>query len=159
MRTNILNFTAFMLILAGIVYSCRKAEVNGNVNSVNITLMETFDPSSRTLQLKCLTARNYAYGCYPILFEYNQRSNNINIIFKGVREDIPEGMSCPAMEGPASAFINLGYLNNGTYRLNLSSGSVRRSGELIVSPNGYRIKFPNNPNFRFTNTSLTRTQD
>ena len=155
MKTKVLNFTAFMLILVVYSTSCSK-QGQGNISpidsAINIRMVETFDKSPRTVQLYCSTTKIYPCCNYSINVEHRQSSNVIDISFKNVIEHD----FCLTALGPASAVIDLGALSNGTYRLNLNIGSVRRTGELVVTSDSYKVNIANNKAFRFTNTPLNR---
>ena len=157
MTTKINKLAAILLISAGILSSCDKLWFNDNSDvavdsEINIRLVETFDVSPRTLQLHTSTTRQYSSGSNPIVFELCRKfPDDINVSFKGVALT---GMTGDI--GPARAIIDLGVLNNGTYRLNLNNGNVKRTGELIVSSDSYKVKFSNNSTFRFTNVPLNR---
>ena len=153
MNTNILNITAFLMILAGSLLSCNKQgeeNISRIDSKINIRMVETITASPRTLQFYCVTTRNYPCYNYPIYVESLQSSNIIDISFKGVIEND----LCFTAIGPATAVIDLGALSNGKYRLNLSNGKVKRSGELIVSSDGYTVNFGKNSGISFSNTPL-----
>ena len=120
-------------------------------SKINIRMVEIFDKSPRTLQLHCSTTKMYSSGSNPIYMVSQQSSNNIDISFKGV---LPIGMTADI--GPAKATINLGALNTGTYNLNLYNGDIKHTGELVVSSDSYKINFPENSDFHFTNTPLNK---
>jgi len=154
MKTNIINLTAFLLILVGSFSSCRKQErriISAIDSEVNIRMVETLD-SPRKVQFYCSTTKTYPCCNYPIYVVSRKSSNNIDISFKGVVEtDI-----CLTALGTASAIIDLGALSNGTYRLNLQNENVKHTGELFVSSESYKIILPDNPDFLFTNTPLNK---
>ena len=66
---------------------------------------------------------------------------------------------CLTMFGPATAYVDLGTLFDGTYRLNLYNGDAMRSGELVVSSENYKINIINDSIFYFGNTSLIRYEE
>ena len=152
MKTNILNLTAFLLILSGCFSACSKGEY-GNVDSeINIRMVEIYDKSPRTFHLHCFTEKIYPCVNYPIIVVSQQSSNNIDISFK----EVIETNLCATALGPATAYIDLGALSNGTYNLNLHNGVMKQTGKLVVSSDNYKVDFGNNPAFRFTNTILNR---
>ena len=129
-------------------------ESDVNVDSkINIRLVEIYDKSPRTLQLRFATEKMYPCANYPIIVSSQQLSNNIDISFKGVVNNI--GICLTAI-GPATATINLGALSNGTYNLNFYNGNVKHTGKLIISSDSYAINFANNELFNFTNAPLNR---
>jgi len=155
MKVNSLNLTIFFLILAGSFSSCNKQEQR-NISlidsEINLRMVETFDVSPRTLQFHCSTTKTYPCCNYPIYAVNRQTSNIIDISFEGVIEtDI-----CATALGPATAIIDLGTLSNGTYRLNLQNGKYKRTGEIIVSSDSYKVNFSSNSAFCFTNTPLNK---
>ena len=155
MKTKVLKFAAFILILAGSFFSCNK-QGQGSISSIdsviNIRMVETFNISPRTVQFYCSTSKTYPCCNYSINVEHQRLSNVIDISFKNIIEhDI-----CLTALGTATAVIDLGALSNGTYRLNFHNGNVRHIGELIVTSERYKINISDNPAFRFTNTPLNR---
>jgi hypothetical protein len=151
MNTNVFKITTIALTLAIATIGCDKAtETNGEIDSeINITMMEH---SSGTLQLYFSTTKIYPCCNYPIDLSWKKSSNTIDISFKGVIETD----FCLTALGPATATIDLGTLSNGTYQLSFFNGSVKHSGELIVSSDSYKINFVNNSNFHFTNMPLNK---
>ena len=158
MKTIFLNFLAFLLILS----SCSKKgeidfdSVDVNVDSkINIRMVEIYDKSPRTFQFQCFTEKIYPCVNYPIIVVSQQSSSSIDISFKGViATDF-----CLASLGPASASIDLGALNIGTYNLTLHNGLFRQTGKLVVSSERYDVDFGNNPAFCFTNSILNRISE
>ncbi|MCL2413603.1 MAG: hypothetical protein FWC98_05660 [Bacteroidales bacterium] len=153
---NLLKTTALsaiLLMFAGVLTSCEEIGKGYVDSEINIRLVETYHTSPRTLQFFCYTTKIYPCINFPIMLELNQESNNINVVFKGVPEDI--GICLTAI-GPATTLINLGSLNIGTHRLQFQNGNTIHTGELIVTTDSYKINFPNNPDFRFTNTPLNK---
>ena len=121
-----------------------------NVDSkITVTMMES---SSQALQLYFSTTKQYPCCNYPIDLSLKQSSSIIDITFKGVIET----GGCATAIGPATASINMGVLNNGTYQLNFYSEDVKQSGELIVSSDGYIINCADNFLVRFTNIPLRK---
>jgi len=111
-----------------------------------------------SLLLHCSTEKMYP-ALYPIVVDYRQSSGNIVIWFLGVNTAGP----APAAIGPASATVDLGALDNGTYNLTLSNPLSNRmttyTGVLTVSSGSYRIDLDDNPDFCFTNNPLNKTPE
>ena len=101
-------------------------------SEIVITMKES---SLRTLQLYFSTTKIYPCCNYPIDLSWKRSSNIIDISFKGIIKT----ELCLTALGPATATIDLSALSNGTYRLNFQDGNLKRSGELIVSSNSYKI--------------------
>jgi hypothetical protein len=148
-----LKFTVLSAVLLGLFTSCNETESGYVESEINIRMVEMYNTSPRTLWLFCYTTKIFPCINFPILFDLNQNSNEINIVFRGVPEDI--GI-CLTAVGPARTSIDLGTLGQGTFRLNIQNGETRHAGELIVSADSYEINFPNNPDLRFTNTPLNK---
>ena len=148
MNTNVFKVSAIMLMLSIAIIGCDKS-IETNNAEINITIMEN---SSRALQLYFSTTQIYPCCNYPIDVSWKNSSNTIDITFNGVIEtDL-----CFTAIGPATATIDLGVLDNGTYQLNFYNEHVKQSGKLIVSSDSYKTNFTGNPNFRFINASLNK---
>jgi hypothetical protein len=124
----------------------------GGDAGINIRMVEIFDKSPRTFQFHCSTKKIYPCCNYPIVVERQQSSNSIDISFKG----IIESDLCLTALGPATAIIDLGALSDGIYNLNLYYGKVKRTGNLVVSSDSYKINFHDNSVFSFTHKELNR---
>ena len=143
-----------VLMLSLVLTGCNKAtETVSNIDSeIVITMNES---SSRTLQLYLSTTKIYPCCNYPIDLSWKSSSNIIDVSVKGVIETD----FCFTALGPATMSIDLGVLSNGTYLLNFHDGHLKRSGELIVSSNSFKINFVDNPIFRFPNTPLNKVPE
>ena len=154
MNTNVFKIMTIVLMLSLAITGCDKDnETVSNIDSeIVITMKES---SSRTLQLYLSTTKIYPCCNFPIDLSWKKSSNIIDISIKGV---IGTDFCLTAL-GPATATIDLGLLSNGTYLLHFHNGHLKRSGELIVSSNSYKINFVDNPNFHFTNTPLNKVPE
>ena len=151
MNTNVFKISAIVLMLSVAIIGCDKSnETNNGINSeINVTIMEN---SSRALQLYFSTTKEYPCCNFPIDLSWKKSSNTIDITFKGVIEtDL-----CLTAIGPATATIDLGVFNNGTYQLNFYNENVKQSGEFIVSSDNYKINFADNSLVHFRNIPLNK---
>jgi len=154
MNTDFLKVMTIVLMLAVAITGCDKAAETVSKMDSEITIAMS-ESSLRTLQLYLSTTKIYPCCNYPIDLSWKKSSNTIDISVKGVIEtDI-----CLTALGPATATIDLGALSNGTYLLNFHIGNLKRSGELIVSSDSYKMNLVDNPNFRFTNTPLNKVPE
>lgn len=152
MNTNTLKITAIVLLVVTTI-GCEKNGTHKGIDSeINIRMVEIFDKSPRTLQMYFSTTKIYPCCNYPIDLSWKNTSNTINISFKGVIET----NLCLTALGPATATIDLGALNNGTYQLNFQNGEVRYSGQLVVSSDNYTVNLSTNPAVNVTNSPLRK---
>ncbi|MDR2882988.1 MAG: hypothetical protein LBU98_04345, partial [Alistipes sp.] len=120
-------------------------------SKIHIVMTEEYKTSPRTLQLWCMTERQYGSGGNPIVYAKQQSGGTIDISFKGVSET---GMTDDI--GPARAYIDLGSLDPGTYTLNLYNGSVKQTATLTVTAESYKVEMADNPTFGFGDRLLNR---
>ena len=147
MNTKIFKMATIVLMLLVATAGCDKAIETRT--EIAITMMES---SSQALQLYFSTTKIYPCCNYPIDLSWEKSSNIIDITFKGVIEtDL-----CLTALGPATAMIDLGVLNNGTYQLNFYNEYIKQSGELIVSSDSYKINFFKNFLVHFSNIPLNK---
>lgn len=150
MNTNV-KISIMALMLSVVTAGCNNTFETKTVidSEIVITMMES---SSQALQMYFSTTKSYSCCNYPIDLSWKKSSNTIDIVFKGViKADL-----CLTAIGPATASIDLGVLNNGTYQLNFYNEQVKQSGKLIVSSEGYKTNFADNSNFRFTTMTLNK---
>jgi len=138
------------------------APENGNENPAILSIDSPIDiqmaeqltaPPPIPLLFYCSTQKTYP-SPYLMVVDQKRSADDIDISFLGVNT---EGFY-PAIPGAAWMTVGLGALGNGTYNLNLSNGTVKRTGKLTVSSDSYRIDFEENPDFHFTNTSLNKSE-
>lgn len=151
MNTNVFKILAIMLMLSVTITGCDRTVKNRSKidSEIAITMMES---SSQALQLYFATTKEYPCCNFPIDLSWKKSLNTIDITFKGVFET---GLCLTAI-GPATAMIDLGVFNNGTYQLNFYNENVKQSGELIVSSNSYKINFVDNSLVYFRNIPLNK---
>ena len=127
--------------------------VTENIDSeINIRMVEKYGKFPRTMQLQCSTKKIYPLFNYSIYTVCRESFNGNEISFKGVTRP-GNGLNA---EGPATAVIDLGALNNGTYTLCFYNGNLKQTGELVVSSDKYEMNFADQQAFNFTNAPLYR---
>ena len=162
MIQNFLRLTAIVLISAGVIISCSKKDkevyteldfifIDFDPNAeINIQMVEAYDG---TLSFICQTKRKYGNTCYYMDAEYEHSASNIDIALKGV---IFKGNTCGLVETSASAVIDLGMLNNGTYNIDISVGAKKFTGKLVVSSDSYEVNFEDNTECYFAINQLNK---
>lgn len=130
------------LLLFLCITSCQPEDTNPDINidisdELQIELWEVLDGSERMLELRVTTIETLDCKNYSISYDLNQPGNSTTISINNI---LPPHECIPGI-APASNQINLGYLEEGEYpiQLNLTNNEITNLGRLIVRPRYYQL--------------------
>lgn len=149
---------AFLIVILS-VFGCESETaqpVNTLGSEVELSMTEFVDEDQRTLTLKFLTRKDFPCINYRIKHSLAMDNQSINIIL----EKIEEADVCLDAIGPASAFVELGYLPEKEYNLTVQLGeSIVKSGTLTVSKNAYQVEMHDFEGVELLNPELLRVPE
>jgi hypothetical protein len=133
--------TLALLLSALLMNSCLKTKKDPlPLGAVNMGFIETLSPDARYLNLYIFTGEDYPCLNYFINYDFSSDMGNLTIHLKHV--DATD--FCITGAGPATAQLNLGIYQNGTYQMNIKVANAENTGTLQVTPSQY-IVLMNNP--------------
>ncbi|MEQ9442067.1 MAG: hypothetical protein RIG62_23710 [Cyclobacteriaceae bacterium] len=125
--------------LAVWLFACEEPgeeQINTLGTDIQVEMKEYLDDQQRTLMFKFFTARDFGCINHRISYAYQQQIDGIAIALNKVEE--PD--ACLKAMGPASAFVEIGSLNNGEYEFSLQIGDdITNTGKLVVTPESYQL--------------------
>lgn len=149
--------TSFAFLIAVLFVLGCESETAQPVNTlgseVELSMTEFVDEDQRTLTLKFLTRKDFPCINYRIKHSLTMDNQSIHIVL----ESIEESDVCLDAIGPASAFVELGYLPEKEYNLTVQLGeSIVKSGTLAVSKNAYQVEMHDFDGVELLNPELLR---
>jgi len=151
MFERIFKIGSILLVLLAIV-GCDSVSYKGVDSEIVISISEELP--SRELKMHFKTTRIYDVYDNQIKLSWRKTQMGFDVLFQGVLET---GMLTAI--GPATATINLGALNTGTYQLTLRNEQETFKGQLFVVNDKYTIRLNSNSGFQVQNSPLNRIPD
>jgi len=148
-----------LAILITTFFSCKKSG-NGSYpvdSPVNVQMQQSTQSGGKaTFILSCSTG-SYPNGNYTLNYRLSIVANKISVTFSDITAISQKPSIGPS--APATAYIDLEVLNNGSYPLSFQIGSNTYQATLVVTDTDYTISYPMpSPNLAFKNTSLKKMQ-
>jgi hypothetical protein len=122
---------------------------------IRVGMQENLGAGSKTLTFTCSTEKIYPCCNYSITNNFFVSGRSISVYFTGISK--PE--ICLTALGPATAAINLGSLEGGTYALSIAVNNHVFRTDLTVSGTSYSIGTPDAPWVIFPEPDLLRVPD
>jgi hypothetical protein len=148
--------TFLLLGLAILMMNCQNdslLEKNDIDSKIQITPLEIPGTGSPVLGLSCKTEKIYPCFNYPILTNTSFGENKISVTFISV----PDIEICLTALGPASAFIDLNNVPNGTYEIELNNGNLKNKGKLIITDTEITLNFKHQVGIDILRNTTKRT--
>ncbi len=110
------------------------------LGAVNMGFIETLSPEVRYLNLYVFTEDEFPCLNYFINYDFSSDMGNMTLHLKNIQTTD----FCITGVGPATAQLNLGVYQNGTYQMNIKIGNAENAGTLQVTPSQFIVTM-NNP--------------
>jgi len=132
--------TLVVLLSVLLMSSCLKTKKDPlPLGAVKMGFIEVLSPDARHLNLYIFTEENFPCLNYFINYGFTSNSGNLTIHLKHV--DATD--FCITGVGPATAQMNLGVYQNGTYQINIKVANAENAGTLQVTPSQYIVTMDN----------------
>jgi len=138
------------------VFACEGEETapsNTLGSEIELSMTEFIDADQRILTLKFLTLKDFPCINNRIKYETTVDQQTVSIVL----EKVEEAEVCLDAIGPASAFIELGQLDEKEYDLQIQLGeSIIKHGTLAVTKDAYLIHLDDEAGITLLNPALNR---
>ncbi len=136
MKKNLLPL--FFILIVFSFSSCTKIKREYySLTSINLQMIENITPEDRSIYFHFYTIELYSCLNYLIRYDFSSDNGNLTINLR----DVEKNDLCINGQGPATANMNLGKYDNGTYQINLTVAGETNTGTLEVSDLGYVLHF------------------
>lgn len=125
------------------------------LGEVKLHKFENLANDPRLLFFVFETTNNYECLNYPIRYENSTSAGNIDVRLI----DIEKTDYCLTAAGPATAEVNLGNYQTGSYPVKITVGNVETSGELHVTNAQYILHLSNPQKITMASDTLNRVPD
>jgi hypothetical protein len=148
--------TLVLLLSALLMSSCLKTKKDPlPLGEVNMGFIETLSPDARYLNLYVFTEDDFPCLNYFINYDFDNDLGNLTIDLKNIE---PTDF-CITGAGPATAQMNLGIYQNGTYQMNIKVANTANTGTLQVSPSHFIVTMDNPQMLTMITDTLYRIPD
>ena len=121
-----------------------------------LTLWEELSPTNRSLSLLIETIKDEPCRNSEIVNSVFRSGSSFNVTL----QDITTPTDCQTGIGPATARINLGFINPGVYNLDISlKNTVINEGQLSIRANRYLIQMKTENGIKFIRSELNAVPD
>jgi len=152
MKATCFAFLTALFLISGCESETHQA-INTLGSEVELSMTEYVEEGHRVLSLKFLTRKDFPCINYRIKHSVSQDDQRINIVL----DEVEKADVCLDAIGPASAFVELGQLNNQEYKLTVQLGkSIVKSGTLTVSKDAYQLQMHDYDGVLLLNPELLR---
>ena len=144
------------LLLIVLLFACEESTdeaVNTLGTDVDVEMKEYLNGTQRSLMFKFFTTRDFGCINNRINYSFQQSTDGLAITLL----EVEEPSACLKAMGPASAFVDVGSLNIGTYDFTLHIGkSISNTGTLTITPESYQLVLNGEAGMNLENLQLQR---